>query len=184
MILQALLLACGWAMLLPRVDAPQGSVRAVNVSTSCQRLDLKEMGFGGVAYSGYMSVKRNQSALAFILYGKANVTNPALLKNYPTLVWLNGGPGSSSQLGNLFELGPVLLKSRSFSDPNAFTLKVNNQSWVQDYNVLFVDNPVGTGLAYADPNDPNAYVTNMTGVATDFYNALLEMYNNPKGCFN
>lgn len=34
---------------------------------------------------------------------------------------------------------------------------------------MFVDNPVGTGVSYADPDDPNAYVTNMSSMAIDFY---------------
>jgi len=50
--------------------------------------------------------------------------------------------------------------------------------------VIFVDQPVGTGLSYADPNyKPNPYCTNMSDVAKDFYYALKELYFNPNGCF-
>jgi len=55
---------------------------------------------------------------------------------------------------------------------------------VKEYNVLFVDQPVGTGLSYADPTLTDPYVHNMTEVASDFYNALHELYINPSGCFS
>jgi len=54
---------------------------------------------------------------------------------------------------------------------------------VKEYNILFVDQPVGTGLSYADPTLKDPYVHNMTEVGADFYNALHELYINPLGCF-
>jgi vitellogenic carboxypeptidase-like protein len=56
---------------------------------------------------------------------------------------------------------------------------------VKEYNVLFVDQPVGTGLSYADPTLPDPYVIDEANseVADDFYNALHELYINPNGCF-
>ena len=46
-----------------------------------------------------------------------------------------------------------------------------------------MDQPVGTGLSYADPSS-SPYVTNMTEMANDFYFALKELYQNGEGCFN
>lgn len=61
----------------------------------------------------------------------------------------------------------------------------NNHTWAKDYNVIFVDQPVGTGLSYADPNYNNnsAYCKSMTDVANDFWVALNELYLNTNGCF-
>ncbi len=59
----------------------------------------------------------------------------------------------------------------------------NDFAWTKNYNVLFLDQPVGTGLSYADPKYPKAYVTNMTEVAIDAYEALKELYNSQSGCF-
>lgn len=131
--------------------------------------------------SGYLNVKgKAGSGLAFIFYGKEGAQRNDL-RNYPTIIWLNGGPGSSSQLGNFMELGPHFVKPASMAP---YEIVKNNYTWIKDYNVIFVDQPVGTGLSYADPNYPDAYCKNMTDVANDFWSALGELYNNPKGCFN
>jgi vitellogenic carboxypeptidase-like protein len=79
------------------------------------------------------------------------------------------------------ELGPLFVKQ----SPNSpLTIVTNNHSWVKDYNILFVDQPVGTGLSYADPTFKDVYCKSMEEVATDFYFALQELYLKPQGCFN
>jgi vitellogenic carboxypeptidase-like protein len=131
--------------------------------------------------SGYLNVNKGGSALGFIFYGKVGASRTTL-KNYPTIIWLNGGPGSSSQLGNFMELGPHFVRPAAMAP---YEIVKNNYTWVKEYNVIFVDQPVGTGLSYADPTfAPGAYVKNMTDVANDFYYALKELYMNPNGCFN
>jgi carboxypeptidase D len=60
-----------------------------------------------------------------------------------TVIWLNGGPGCSSEDGALMEIGPYRVQ-----DTN--TLVLNNGSWHEYANLLFVDNPVGTGFSYVD----------------------------------
>ena len=103
------------------------------------------------------------------------------IKNYPTIIWLNGGPGSSSQLGNFMELGPHFIKPANLAP---YEVVKNNFTWIKDYNVIFVDQPVGTGLSFADPNHPNVYCHNMSDVANDFYYALTELYTKSEGCLN
>jgi len=158
-------------------------LNVTEVTTQCNNVNLNvaPYNYDGIVRSGYLNIhNKGSSALAFIFYGKekANVTEVA---KTPTVIWLNGGPGSSSQLGNLLELGPFWLVPDS-SQP--YIVVRNNDSWVKDYNVLFVDQPVGTGLSYADPRIPTAYVKSMDDVAEDFYNALFTLYNDGKGCFN
>ncbi|KAJ5112127.1 hypothetical protein N7532_000172 [Penicillium argentinense] len=59
-----------------------------------------------------------------------------------TVIWLNGGPGCSSMDGALMEVGPYRLK-------DDHTLEYNKGSWDEFANLLFVDQPVGTGFSYA-----------------------------------
>ncbi|KAJ5689753.1 hypothetical protein N7462_004145 [Penicillium macrosclerotiorum] len=60
-----------------------------------------------------------------------------------TVIWLNGGPGCSSMDGALMEVGPYRLK-------DDHTLEYNKGSWDEFANLLFVDQPVGTGFSYVN----------------------------------
>lgn len=51
--------------------------------------------------------------------------------------------------------------------------------------MLFVDQPVGTGLSYADKtHESGGFVKSMEEVGIDFYYALNQLYNTNDGCFN
>ncbi len=71
-----------------------------------------------------------------------------------TLVWLNGGPGCSSLDGLTKENGPLHFAGNQ-SIPSA-----NPYSWNKLANVLYVDQPIGTGFASGnDPATTNAIAT-------------------------
>ncbi|KAJ5622841.1 hypothetical protein N7490_011446 [Penicillium lividum] len=75
-----------------------------------------------------------------------------------TVIWLNGGPGCSSMDGALMEVGPYRLK-------DDHTLEYNKGSWDEFANLLFVDQPVGTGFSYADTN---SYLHELDQMAAHF----------------
>lgn len=118
-----------------------------NIVTSCNILNFATTyNYSGIVAGGYLSVPgKGNSALAYTFYGKKDLTDLSQLKNYPTVLWLGGGPGTSSQSGNLHEIGPLLLI-------RDFDVKIvqNNFTWANNYNLLFIDQPVGTGLSYID----------------------------------
>ncbi|TDH03484.1 hypothetical protein EPR50_G00163850 [Perca flavescens] len=95
-------------------------------------------------------------------------------QNRPLVMWLQGGPGGSgSGFGNFEEIGPL---NRD--------LEPRKTSWVQAANVLFVDNPVGTGFSYTDR--PDGYATDVATVASDmlvllqhFFKKMAEFQSNP-----
>ncbi len=74
----------------------------LKLETKCNQAKLNRTlyNYDGTVLSGYLKVGKGQSALTFIFYGKEK-TEQIKLKDVPTILWLNGGPGSSSQLGNL-----------------------------------------------------------------------------------
>ncbi|KAI9697004.1 MAG: Cell death protease [Candelina mexicana] len=75
-----------------------------------------------------------------------------------TVIWLNGGPGCSSMDGALMEIGPYRVKDGG-------NLEYNEGSWDEFANVLFVDQPVGTGFSYVDTN---SYLHELNEMAAQF----------------
>ncbi|KAI0842576.1 alpha/beta-hydrolase [Hypoxylon sp. FL0890] len=92
--------------------------------------------------------------------------NQHIANRQRTVIWLNGGPGCSSEDGALMEIGPYRLKDEN-------TLVYNNGSWNEFANLLFVDNPVGTGFSYADTN---SYVHELDEMANQFVTFLEKWY--------
>lgn len=82
----------------------------------------------------------------------------------PLVIWLQGGPGSSSTgYGNFEELGPLDL----YGEPR-------NWTWVKDMNVLFIDNPVGSGYSYVD--DVAELTSNNKEIANDLVTFMKYFY--------
>lgn len=77
------------------------------------------------------------------------------------VIWLNGGPGCSSMDGLFQENGPFLWQSGTYApQPNPF-------AWTNLTNMVWIDQPVGTGLSLAAPGVP-ATIKDETDVAEDF----------------
>ncbi|KAL3730226.1 hypothetical protein ACJRO7_027268 [Eucalyptus globulus] len=67
----------------------------------------------------------------------------------PLVLWLTGGPGCSALSGLIYEIGPFTFnyeKSSRFRP----ALKLNDYSWTKMANIIFLDQPVGTGFSYAN----------------------------------
>ncbi|KAJ2672766.1 hypothetical protein IWW42_002720 [Coemansia sp. RSA 1085] len=62
----------------------------------------------------------------------------------PLLLWLQGGPGSSSMIGLFTEMGPFDL-----TDNGEFVRR--NVTWANEYDLLVVDQPAGTGFSSVVP---------------------------------
>ncbi|PWY88196.1 lysosomal protective protein precursor [Aspergillus heteromorphus CBS 117.55] len=67
--------------------------------------------------------------------------------NAPLAIWLNGGPGSSSIMGLLEEMGPCSVASDSK------TTILNEWSWNNEVNLLFLDQPTQVGFSYDVPTN-------------------------------
>ncbi|KAJ3022841.1 UNVERIFIED_CONTAM: Cell death protease [Siphonaria sp. JEL0065] len=118
-------------------------------------------------FAGYLPTSvgvnaSNPNNYFFWYFPSANTSSTDLV------VWLNGGPGCSSLFGSWIENGPIKM------DGNG-TLTANNFSWHKQANLLYVEQPVGTGfdvdLSFKtyDENDVGSY---FAGFLTNFYNVF------------
>lgn len=88
---------------------------------------------------GYVDV-RPGAHMFWWLYGSTSTTSPLPREQQPIVLWLQGGPGGSSiSYGDFGELGPL-----------DYNLQPRNTTWLQAANLLFLDQPVGTGWSYVD----------------------------------
>ncbi|KAL4286525.1 hypothetical protein S245_065813 [Arachis hypogaea] len=112
--------------------------------------------------SGYLPVATtSSSAIFYALYEAQNSTLP--LSRTPLLIWLQGGPGTSSMIGNLYEVGPWRITE-------SITLEPNPGAWNRFFGVLFLDNPIGTGFSIA--SSPQEIPTNQEGISKHLYVAI------------
>jgi serine carboxypeptidase 1 len=82
---------------------------------------------------GYVTV-RAQCHTFWWLFFSTDATNR------PLIMWLQGGPGAASTgFGNFDEIGPKDINGNNV-----------NRTWLQVADLVFVDNPVGTGFSYVD----------------------------------
>ncbi|KAJ1296858.1 hypothetical protein BS78_01G334600 [Paspalum vaginatum] len=87
---------------------------------------------------GYVEVR--PKAHLFWWYYKSPQRTSTPTKPWPTVLWLQGGPGASGVgLGNFLEVGPLDVD-----------LKPRNSTWLQKADLIFVDNPVGVGYSYVE----------------------------------
>ena len=78
-------------------------------------------------------------------------------------MWLSGGPGCSSLLGLFIELGPARIDKH-------LNVVNNPYAWNSNASVIFLDQPVNTGLYYSGSS-----VTNTIAAGRDVY-ALLTLF--------
>ncbi|XP_023642755.1 serine carboxypeptidase-like 16 isoform X2 [Capsella rubella] len=80
----------------------------------------------------------------------------------PLLVWLTGGPGCSSFFGLVYENGPLAFKVKAYNG-SIPTLFSTTYSWTKVANIIYLDQPVGTGFSYS--KNPLADIPSDTGSA-------------------
>ena len=85
--------------------------------------------------SGYIRVNPEGDDLFYWMFPARN--NP---ETAPLVFWFQGGPGSTSMYALLWELGPA-----NIVDGQAV---INPESWNVNYNLVFVDHPIGTGFSH------------------------------------
>lgn len=121
--------------------------------------DLKD--FPG--YSGFLTVNKTTNSNMFFWYFPAQSQS----ETAPVLLWLQGGPGASSLFGLFTENGP-------FEVTKSGKVKARKYSWNLNHNLLYIDNPVGTGFSFVDKDE--GYAKNEVDVGNDLYEALIQFF--------
>ncbi|PNF39003.1 Venom serine carboxypeptidase [Cryptotermes secundus] len=116
------------------------------------------------SFSGYLTVNKKFNSNLFFWFFPVESNN---YPSAPVVLWLQGGPGSSSLFGLFTENGPFSVNSKYY-------LKLRKYSWTKTHSVIYIDNPVGTGYSFTESDD--GYARNETAVGEDLYNALLQFF--------
>ncbi len=84
----------------------------------------------------------------------------------PVLLWLQGGPGGSSLFGLFNEHGPFIVTK------DLTTLAQRSTTWALTHNLLYIDNPVGTGenVESGSQSYKNNYVLKMNYINSNYSN--------------
>ncbi|KAL4389032.1 hypothetical protein HN51_009879 [Arachis hypogaea] len=111
-------------------------------------------------HAGYYSLVHTKAARMFYFFFESRNNN----KDDPVVIWLTGGPGCSSELALFYENGPFIITSNNLS------LLWNDYGWDKASNILFVDQPTGTGFSYSSDDSDIRHDEN--GVSNDLYDFL------------
>ncbi|KAL6566886.1 Serine carboxypeptidase-like 51 [Orobanche minor] len=112
---------------------------------------------------GYVEVRPKAHMFWWLYKSPCRTQNST--KPWPVILWLQGGPGSSAVgMGNFQEIGPLDVH-----------LKPRNSTWLKKADLLFVDNPVGTGYSYVE--DTKLLVKSDDEAAADLTTLLIEIFN-------
>ncbi|XP_001986935.2 venom serine carboxypeptidase [Drosophila grimshawi] len=120
--------------------------------------------FQGVeSYSGYLTVDTGYNSNMFFWYFPSETDR----ESAPVVLWLQGGPGASSLFGLFTENGPLQLDEQG-------KLQKRNYTWSRTHNLIYIDNPVGTGFSFTDHDE--GYARNEQDVGRNLHEAVMQLY--------
>ncbi|CDW71101.1 serine carboxypeptidase [Stylonychia lemnae] len=122
-------------------------------------------------YAGTFNVSLSDAFDHNLFYWFFKNTN---LDTAPLVVWMNGGPGSSGLFGLFIENGPIKVKRTGTTDDDFLVYLSPQGSWNDIADVVYLDQPVGTGFSYG-----RTYIDRMETGADHFVSFLtqfLQMY--------
>ncbi|CAL5352740.1 unnamed protein product [Camellia sinensis] len=114
-------------------------------------------------HAGYYRLPHTVDARMFYFFFESRKSN----KSAPVVIWLTGGPGCSSELALFYENGPFHISEN-------LSLIWNDFGWDQESNIIFVDQPTGTGFSYS--SNANDTRHNEEGISNDLYDFLQEFF--------
>ncbi|KAI9823131.1 MAG: hypothetical protein M1832_002574 [Thelocarpon impressellum] len=128
-------------------DGPKGPLKHRAPATDKFRVDgrrIPEVNFDiGESYAGLMPISDAPNERRQLYFWYFPTSNPDGKDDIT--IWLNGGPGCSSLEGLLQENGPFLWQYGTFKPVR------NPYSWTNLTNMIWVEQPVGTGYSQGTP---------------------------------
>ncbi|CAH2034833.1 unnamed protein product [Thlaspi arvense] len=115
--------------------------------------------------TGYIGVGEEEKVKLFYYFIKSE-KNP---EEDPLMIWLTGGPACTALSALAFEIGPLTFKTEVYNG-SLPSLVSTSYSWTKVANIIFLDQPVGTGFSYS--TDPLTYKPSDTGEAKQTYEFL------------
>ncbi|XP_034827925.2 venom serine carboxypeptidase-like [Maniola hyperantus] len=145
----------------PLILTPYVERGDVELSRNLSRVTFTE-NIGFTSHAGFFTVDVKYNSNLYFWYF------PAFSKNKvaPVVLWLQGGPGGSSLYGLFTENGPLIAKKGGFAR--------RKYHWALEHNLIFIDNPVGTGFSFTD--DEKGYCTDEACVADGLYDCLQQFF--------
>lgn len=135
--------------------------------------EVKLLGINVTSYAGFFrvnsTVDKNHSSALFFWFFPAE-ENAA---DAPVLVWLQGGPGASSMFGLFQEHGPLAVNKAKTNQSIPY-LDTRKTHWAKNHNVIYIDNPVGTGFSFVEHKD--LYSRNESHVGVNLYIGLVQFF--------
>ena len=116
-----------------------------------------------VSYSGFFTVDKQYNSNLFFWFFPAKSNS----KTAPVILWLQGGPGAPSLFGLFTENGPFFITEEQ-------TLESRHYTWISTHNVIYIDNPVGTGFSFTE--DDKGYSRNEEDVGNNLYKAMKQFF--------
>lgn len=129
-----------------------------------KRFNLSYLGDSGATvqdlshHAGYYRLPHTKDARMFYFFFESRSS-----QNDPVVIWLTGGPGCSSELAVFYENGP-------FNIADNMSLVWNDFGWDKVSNLIYVDQPIGTGFSYSSDDDDIRH--DERGVSNDLYDFL------------
>ncbi|KAL3371942.1 hypothetical protein AABB24_008470 [Solanum stoloniferum] len=94
--------------------------------------------------TGYVGVGKDEEVQLFYYFLESE-SEPT---TDPLLIWLSGGPGCSSVIAIVDEIGPVRFVEQVYNGSMP-SFVLNPHAWTKIANIIFLDQPVNTGFSYA-----------------------------------
>ncbi|XP_045472980.1 venom serine carboxypeptidase-like [Harmonia axyridis] len=113
-------------------------------------------------YTGFFTVNKTHNTNLFTWFCPSE-SDPA---NDPVVLWLQGGPGSTSLFGLFSENGPFQMKNES-------VVILRNETWTKKHNMIWIDNPAGAGYSFTDAA---GYARDEDQVSRELFQAIQQFF--------